>query len=80
MTQCLKACFYSLDQFLSPVYFSLIGQEQSFLLVPRMWGLGRYEWVRKFVTEGVVNHPNLGIKFITCFVRPRVTRYYSSCS
>ena len=70
----------SLDQFHSHVYFSLIGQEQSFLLVPRMWGSGLYEWVRKFVTKGVVNHPNLDIKFITCFVRPRVTRCHWTSS
>ena len=70
----------SLDQFHSRVYFSLIGQEQSFLLVSCMWGSGLYEWVHKFVTEGVVNHPNLGIKFIMCFVRPCITRCHSNCS
>ena len=45
-----------------------------------MQGSGIYEWVHKFVLEGVVNHPNLGIKFITYFVRLHVTSCHSTCS
>ena len=62
------------------VYFSQFGQEQSSLLVPSMWGSDFYEWMRKFVTEGIVNHPNLSINFVTCFVRPRVASCHSICS
>ena len=35
--------------------------------------------MRKFVMEGIVNHPNLGINFVTCFVRPRVASCHSIC-
>ena len=45
-----------------------IGQEQSFLLVSHMRGSVLYEWMHKTVTEGTVNHPDLGINFVTCFV------------
>ena len=75
-----KLGFDSLDQPHQHVYFSQIGQEQSFLLVPRMRGLDIYEWMHKFVAEGVVNQPNLGINFVTCFVRPHVPSCYSICS
>ena len=44
--------------------FSKIGQEQRFLLVPHMQGSGLWEWMRKFITEGVVNHSNLDINFV----------------
>ena len=43
-------------------------------------GSGLYEWMRKFVAKGVVNHPNLGMNFVTCFVRPRVASCHSICS
>ena len=80
MTQCLKAWFWFTGPASPFVYFSQTGQEQSFLLVPRMRGLGLCEWMRKFITEGVVNHPNLGINFVTCFVRPRAASCHSICS
>ena len=75
-----KLCSDSLDQHHPYVYFSQIGQEQSSLLVPRMQGSDRYEWMRKFVTEGVVNHQHLSINFVTRFVRPRVASCHSICS
>ena len=68
----------SRDQPHSHVYFSQIGQEQSSLLVPLMRGSGLYEWMHKSVTEGVVNHPNLGINFVTCFVRLLMNKYTPS--
>ena len=43
-------------------------------------GADLYEWMRKFVTKGVVNHPNLGITFVTRFVRQRVASCHSICS
>ena len=69
-----------LDQPHPHVYFYQIGQEQSSQLVPRMRGSDIYERMRKFVTEGVLNHPNLGINFVTRFVRPCVASCHSICS
>ena len=51
--------------------FPRLGKNRT-LLVPRMQGSELYEWMRKFVTEGVVNHQNLGINFVTRFVCPLV--------
>ena len=78
MTRCLNACF----GFTGPVSLTCLffhDWAKTELSIGMRWS-GLYEWVRKFVTEGVVNHPNLGITFITCFVRPRVTSCQSTCS
>ena len=45
---------------------TLIGQEQSFLLAPRMRRSDLVERMRKFYTESIVNHQKLGKCFVTC--------------
>ena len=45
--------------------------------MPRMQGSDLYEWMRKFVTEGIVNHPHLGINFVIRFVRPPLEKSFS---
>ena len=47
------------------------------LLAPYMWGSGLYEWMRKFITEGVVNDPNFGVNFVTYFARPHLASCHS---
>ena len=72
MAQYLKGWFHP------HVYFPRFGKNR-FLLIPGMQGLGLYEWMRKFAMEGIVNHPNLGTNFITCFICLHVTSCHSIC-
>ena len=63
--------------FIQVFIFPRLGKNRDFYWYHVCGGSGLYEWVHKFVMEGVVNHPNLVIKFITCFVQPHVTTDYA---
>ena len=58
----LSSPSYIIAQYLSTpdLFWQIGGHSQSFLLIPNVWGCRLYEWICKFIHQGIVKCPKYG--------------------